>query len=243
MRYILATILCFLFFGSSQNLNGQSSHKLLQKGDSHYKANDFAQAEENYRKAREKDNSLKANYNLGNTTYELERYEESVDSYIDAISRAESKEEESMANYNLGNSYFQVQDLQNAIDAYKQAIRLDPKNKEAQYNLAVSKEILKMQQQQEQQQQQENSDQQNENGEEGEQQEQQESEEGEGENQSEPDSTQQIESAFDSSRLEKQNLDSIDAMKLLQIIQSEEQKVQEKLRKFNSNRKKPDKDW
>ena len=48
---------------------------------------------------------------------------------------------------------------------------------------------------------------------------------------------------FDSSRLEKQTLDSTDAKKLLQIIQEEEMKVQEKLRKFNSKRKKPDKDW
>ena len=50
-------------------------------------------------------------------------------------------------------------------------------------------------------------------------------------------------SPFDSTRLDKQELDSIDAQKLLQIIQSEELKVQERLRKFNSNRKKPDKDW
>ena len=63
---------------------------------------------------------------------------------------------------------------------------------------------------------------------------------------SQQDSTGQQEpqgGGFDSSRLEKQTLDSLDAAKLLQIIQAEEQKVQEKLRKFNSNRKKPDKDW
>ena len=50
-------------------------------------------------------------------------------------------------------------------------------------------------------------------------------------------------SSFDSTRLEKQELDSTDARKLLEIIQNEELKVQEKMRKFNSNRKRPVKDW
>ena len=64
------------------------------------------------------------------------------------------------------------------------------------------------------------------------------------ENPEEKDSQQNNkQSQFDSTRLEKQGLDSIAAAKLLEIIQNEEQKVQEKLRKYNSTRKRPEKDW
>ena len=236
----------------------QTAHKYLLQGDEKYNAQDFASAEELYRKADQKNSTLKSSYNLGNTTFKQERYEESIDYYINAARKAKTDEQESDAFYNLGNAHFNNQELEEAIEAFKQSIRLNPNNKEAKYNLAVAKEIKKqMMQQDQEQQQQENQDQQDqenqdqedqdqqdqEQQENQEQQDQEDSEEQEGQEEQQ-DSTQQIqESQFDSTRLDKQELDSLDAAKLLQIIQSEEQKVQEKLRKFNSNRKKPDKDW
>lgn len=237
----------------------QSDTKLLRSADDAYLSEQYDDAELLYRKARQAESSLQANFNLGNATFQQERYEEAVDHYTNAINKTKNDETSSDAYYNLGNAYFQFQKPEEAIEAYKQAIRKNPNNDEAKYNLAVLKEILKQQQQQEQQQQQQNQD--GESGDENEQnQEQQENQEdGEQEQKDGEQSDEQQESgeekqdstqnqsgegaAFDSTRLEKQTLDSLDAAKLLQIIQSEEQKVQEKLRKYNSNRKKPDKDW
>jgi len=212
----------------------QSSTELLQDGDRQYENQDFIAAEELYRKAGQEETSLASTYNLGNSTFKQERFEEAVEHYLNATRKTEDKVQNSDIYYNLGNAYFNNQKLDDAIEAYKQAIRLNPANEEARYNLAYCKEMKKMMQQQPQDQQQ-NSDQQKE---------QQENQE---DQQSEQDSTNQQQpqegGSFDSTRLEKQTLDSLDAAKLLQIIQAEEQKVQEKLRKFNSNRKKPDKDW
>lgn len=236
----------------------QADTKLLRSADDAYIAEQYDDAELLYRKARQAESSLQANFNLGNATFQQERYEEAVDHYTNAINKTKSNETSSDAYYNLGNAYFQFQKPEEAIEAYKQAIRKNPNNDEAKYNLAVLKESLKQQQQQEQQQQQQNQDgesgeENEENNEQQENQEEGEQEEQEGEesqpqdpNEEKQDSTQNQDgepSAFDSTRLEKQTLDSLDAAKLLQIIQSEEQKVQEKLRKYNSNRKKPDKDW
>ncbi len=264
LSHILVIILACLV---SQSVTAQSANEFLISGDARYQAGDFGSAEELYRKATQQESSLASNYNLGNATYQQERYEEAVDYYMNAAKKTESLTQESDAMYNLGNAYFNSEKLEEAIDAYKQAIRLNPDNKEAKYNLAICKEIMKQakQQPQDQQQQQENQDQENqdqENQEESDQeQEQQENqdqenqdsgdkeEEKEQEEQEEEkqDSTQQQEDGgeanFDSTRLEKQTLDSLDAAKLLQIIQSEELKVQEKLRKWNGNRKKPEKDW
>ncbi len=233
--------------GLCTRAESQTAHRLLQKGDNNYTAQDYERAEEYYRKAEIKDNNLKSNFNLGNTTYQLERYEEAIDYFIRATRKTKTDAQQSLSFYNLANAYFNNQQLEEAIEAYKQAIRLDATNEKAKYNLAVCKEILKQLQQQEQQ----NQEQQNENNESQEQNEEnQQQQEGDpNENQenpsqeSEQDSLQEQQANFDSTRLEKQNLDSLDAAKLLEIIQSEEQKVQEKLRKFNSKRKKPDKDW
>lgn len=248
-----AFIICTISFWVNASF-AQTAHKYLREADKKYESADYISAEELYRKADQKKSSLKSSYNLGNTTFQQERYEESIDYYLNAARKSETKTQESDAFYNLGNAYFQNQDLEEAIKAYKNAIKLNPENKEAQYNLFVSKEIKKQMQQQQQQQEQnqdQDSDSENDEKQEGEDSEEQNQEEQEGEEpqdqeqqEEKKDSTEQIQpSTFDSTRLEKQSLDSLDAAKLLQIIQSEEQKVQEKLRKFNSNRKKPSKDW
>ncbi|MBT8232646.1 MAG: tetratricopeptide repeat protein [Saprospiraceae bacterium] len=254
--------ICFIMFFALNQICvfGQTAHKHLMEGDNAYTNNDYIAAEENYRKAKEKESSLKSNFNLGNATYKQERFEEAIDYYLNATNKAKNVSEKSSAFYNLGNSYFQNQEFEKAVDAYKRSIKADPKNKDARYNLSYTKEILKQlaqQQQQQQNQDQQNQDQndqqekseqdqQNQEQNQGENQDNTEKEEQEEQEQKEQpqDSTQQSQPmSFDSSRLDKQSLDSLDAQKLLQIIQDEEMKVQEKLRKFNSKRKKPDKDW
>ncbi len=255
-KYIISTLFCLCTI----NLSAQSSHTLLMDGDSQYASDNYLEAEELYRKAKEKESNLKSNFNLGNATYQQGRFEEAIDFYLNAAGKAEDNNVRSDAYYNLGNSYFNNQKLEEAAESFKQAIKINPNNKNARYNLAYTKEIIKQvaQQQKEQQQQdqdqgesqdqedQENQDQENQDqnqDQSGENQDQNEKEEQEQKEQ-EQDSTQQSQGMqFDSSRLEKQTLDSTDANKLLQIIQEEEMKVQEKLRKFNSKRKKPDKDW
>ena len=246
--YIIILVFIIQCYGSAQ-----SAHKLLRDGDDSYQSGDYATAEDLYRKSREKESDLKSNYNLGNATYQQERYAEAIDHYMKAAQKADNKIAESNAFYNMGNAHFQNQEIDEAIDAYKQSIRLSPDNNDAKYNLAMAKMAKLQAQQQEQEQQSSEDGEKSDSDEQQEQQEQEQSEEenqeegenSEQENQSEEESEQQdIEpSNFDSTRLEKQSLDSIDAAKLLQIIQSEEQKVQEKLRKFSSTKKKQDKDW
>lgn len=248
--------LCICLFTS--NVNAQNAHEYLQDGDDQYNANNYITAEIYYRKAKEKESTLKSNFNLGNATYQQGRYEEAIEYYQNATSKAIDSNTKSDAFYNLGNAYFNNQKLEEAADAFKKAIRENPNNKNARYNLAYTKEMLKQmaQQQQQDQSQQENQDQQNQDqqnqdqqnnqdqqGNNQDQNEKKEEEEQKQEEQKQDSSQQSQPMSFDSSRLDKQSLDSIDAQNLLKIIQDEEMKVQEKLRKFNSKRKKPDKDW
>ena len=52
---------------------GQSSHELLMEGDDLYRKEQFDKSEEKYRKAKEKDKSGKAAFNLGNSLAKQER--------------------------------------------------------------------------------------------------------------------------------------------------------------------------
>lgn len=251
------SILLGLLFMLCSNTFAQSSHKSLLEGDKFYRTGDFQLAEENYRKAREKDREIKSTFNLGNTVYNQERYEEAIDHFTSAAQLAPDNTQRSDAYYNLANSLFKNENFEESIDAYKEAIQLNPSNEEAKYNLLVAKNVLRQAQQQESQQQQQQDGEKGEEGEEQQDQQQQEQQDGEQqdgepgeqeqqeEQQDSLDQNQDIKEGgeFDTTRLEKQSLDSLDAMKLLQVIENEEKKVQEKLKKFNSNRKKPDKDW
>jgi len=258
-KHIWSTlVLVFLFCSSTF---AQSSHQSLRKGDKFYRTGDYQLAEENYRKAREKNRELKSTFNLGNTVYLQERYEEAVDHFTAAAQLAPDNTKRSDAYYNLGNALLKKGDLQECIDAYKESIQLNSSNEEAKYNLLVAKNALRQAQQQQQQQQQQDGDPQDQENQEQqeqqdqEQQQQQEQQDGEPQDQENQeqqeeqqdslDQNQDIQEGgeFDTTRLDKQSLDSLDAMKLLQVIENEEKKVQEKLKKFNSNRKKPDKDW
>ena len=247
----------------------QSAHKLLLQADAKYAAKDYHGAEILYRKAKDAENTFKSQYNLGNATFNQgletpEKLEEAIAYFEVAASQAPDKIKGANSYYNLGNAYLQKDEPEKAIEAYKMTIRLNKGHEDARTNLMLAQMMNDMkkaqeppqdqQQQQQDQESEENEDQEKQDQEpqedqepkDGEQDEEQEQEESEEEQEEKQDSTQQQEGEaanFDSTRLEKQTLDSLDAVKLLEIIQSEEQKVQEKLRKYNSNRKPPKKDW
>ena len=223
----------------------QSSHSHLRKGDKEYVKENYAEAEQNYRKSLEKRNNLKAKYNLGNSTYMQDRFEESIEHYNDALGLAKTDSEKSTAHYNLGNSLLKNGNLDESIDAYKEALKLNPADDEIRKNLFVAK-MMEQQQQQEQEQQQEQNEQNQEQQEQNENQQNQNQQEEQQQNQ---DSQQQQEDQQVNNDNQKeqesdaQDLSKEDAMKLLEVIENEEKNVQEKLRKVSGKKKNIKKDW
>lgn len=248
IKYGLILILCVC---ASITLEGQSKHELLRNGDASYSAGEYSKAEESYRKAIEKEGKSQAKYNLGNSLYEQERFEEALEQYQAAINAAPNDKTKSQAYHNLGNSLFNNQKLKESLEAYKQALRYNPDDLETKHNLSYAKQMLRQQQQQQQQQQQEQqegdkSDEEKEDEEQQQQQQEQEDQEqNDQEEQQESDEQQDIDNENESeseSNEEKQDLDKEDARKLLEIAENEEKKVQEKMRKVSGGKKRK-KDW
>lgn len=243
MRIFVSIILIIVTSG----LAAQSSHSLLRKGDKQYEKEDYTGAEENYRKSLEKKNNLKAKYNLGNSTYKQERYEESVEHYTDALALAGSDLEKSRAQYNLGNSLLKSGRLEESIDAYKSALKYNPEDDDIRKNLFIAK-LMEQQQQQQQEQQQQQQQEQNENQEQQQNQDQQNQNQEQEQQQDQNSQQQQDEQQVSNENKQDQNseaqdLSKEDALKLLEVIENEEKNVQEKLRKVSGKKKNIKKDW
>ena len=123
-------------------------------------AENYQQAEINYRKAMETTHNYdKANYNLGNSLYRQERYEEAGKAFESvANNKSSSKDLRERAYHNYGNSLLKQEKYKESIEAYKEALKLNPKDMDTKYNLEYARKKM-MQQMQQQQQNQQNQDQ------------------------------------------------------------------------------------
>lgn len=231
MKVLFATIgFCCLGFV----VFGQSQHKMLRNGDLMYDQGEFLAAEEAYRKASEAKESAQAQYNIGNAIYNQERYDEAVKHFEAAAESASDPQLKSQAFHNLGNTHFKAQALDKSVEAYKQALKLNPSDIDTKKNLTLA--LQKLQQQQQQQQQQQEGDNQ---------QEQQKEEQQQEQPQQPQDQQQQQQQQEEQPRPQEsdQDLTKEEAEELLRIIDAEDSKVQEKLRKSSGNPAKPKKDW
>ena len=235
--------------------------------------NNFVGAEADYRRAiATSESNAKAPFNLGNSYYNRESFGEAFGRYKQAGERADEKPVKHKAFHNMGNVYMKTKEYEKAVEAYKEALRNNPNDEETRYNLALAKEMLKKQQQEQPQnnddqndenkdKDQENKDQQSQGGDQDQDQENQQKEEeneNEGENEKEQndqgegeeEKQQQNEQQKDDNAEQKQQprpnqLSKQQIQNLLEAMQNEEKKVQEKMeaKKIRGAKVKNEKDW
>ena len=147
----LLTNINLLLVGLLWSTNGHSqdeteleslSNTYVYKGNSHFN-NSFLEAEKNYRMAlSEMPSNTKGAYNLGNAYYNAELYDEALARLLEAA-RKGTKLEKHRAYHNIGNVLMQDKQCKKAVEAYKNALRNDPKDEESRYNLAIAQECAK----------------------------------------------------------------------------------------------------
>lgn len=234
MRLVISGI---IFFGFALSAVAQSAHQLRREGDEAYKRGDFQASEEAYRKADLAEKSKNGTFNLGNSIYQQERFEEAVQQYENVTNDSKASDtDKSDAYHNLGNAYYNMQQFDKSVDAFKESLKLNPDQMETKYNLSQALRQLRIQQQQEQQQQQQDQEEQQEEQQDQEQQQQQEQDQ----EQEQPQEDQQQQ---DEQQQQEQDLNKEEARKLLEIMEQEEKKVQEKLKKAQKGPNKSKKDW
>ncbi len=228
----------FVLFAFVVNIAfSQSPHKQLRNGDLYYDQGEYLEAEEAYRKANAEKQNAQAQYNLGNSIYLQERYDEAVQHYESAAQQSTDPLLKAQAYHNLGNTHYRAQSLDKSIEAYRNSLKLNPGDIDTKKNLTMALQQLRQQQQQQQQDQQKG-DQEKEEQQQEEQQQPQEQQQQQQQQQQDSENKEQPQPSESNEDLTKE-----EAEELLRIINSEDSKVQEKLRKTSANPKKPKKDW
>ncbi len=124
----------------------KKANNYVYQGNTLAKDDDFISAEMAYRKAiSEQPSSVTGAYNLGNSYYKKGNYEEALYRHQQAAERATSKVEKHKAFHNIGNILMKNEKYKEAVEAYKNALRSDPTDEETRYNLAVAKKKQKEQ--------------------------------------------------------------------------------------------------
>ena len=234
-----------------------------------------SKAEQSFRTASAQDtlNAI-ADYNLGNTLFEIGAEEESFGHFKAASQKSTSESLSHQAFHNMGNVFMKRKEYENAVQAYKEALKKNPDDDETRYNYALAKKMLEDEQQQndqnqdkdqdqDQNQDQENQDQQNEGGDSEEngdqnesdseqdqsdkggddQQEKEEQKKGDGDQKQEQGRKPEDQRQNNTPQPQELSKEQIEA--LLEALQNEENKVQEKMnaQKVQGRKLKVEKDW
>lgn len=235
MKYRVLTILTIII---ATLLSGEvfaqkmPERRLVRKGNREYERKDFDSSIDNYSRALQHDpSSFEAKFNTANVQFRkafvdtlqidtkmLEKAEKTLrklaqDSTRTALDRAD-------VGYNLGNTLFMQQKFKEALTCYRDAMRLNPDDKQAKYNYALTKEMLKQQQQQQQQDQ--NQDNQN--------QEQEQNQQNQQNKQDKEQQEQQDKEQKQQEQPSEQQISEQEQQAMLEAIQAQEDKTQEKLK-------------
>ena len=117
---------------------------LVRKGNIDFAKGKYESSLERYEQAQKiAPTSFEVGYNLANTLYKMERYEKAVENFKKIVQDTLQVDSvRAHAHYNLGNTEFKQEKYQEALESYKQSLRLNPSDMEAKYNYAYTKKLL-----------------------------------------------------------------------------------------------------
>ena len=135
------------FVGQAQEIDPQlsDSNNYIFEGNSIVEE-DFIGAEKKYRLAvSTKQNNATGSFNLGNAYYNSKLYDEALLRHLEAVDHGSSKSKKHKAYHNIGNILMQKKQCKEAVSAFKNALRNNPSDNETRYNLALAQECAKEQ--------------------------------------------------------------------------------------------------
>ena len=126
--------------------------RLVRKGNRQIGRERYDKSIESYTRALEAaPTSFEAAYDLANAMFRAERYDTAEQTLKGIVADSTRSDiDRSEAVYNLGNTQFAQQKLKEALASYRAAMRLNPDDQEAKYNYAYTKHLLQQQEQQQQ---------------------------------------------------------------------------------------------
>ena len=233
IKYFVVALLALLVCGeiSAQQMKERG---LVRKGNRQFKREQFEKSVDSYKRALQHDStSFEAKYDLASALYRTERYDKAEKTLLGIVNDTTRTElERGEVAYNLGNTQFAQQKYKEALSSYRYAMRCNPDDEDAKFNYAFTKRLI---QQQEQQQQQQDQDQNQDNKEQNQdKQNQQDNQNQQGEDKQDQQQQPQSQDGKDEQQQGEQPQEGAMTPEqqeaLLQAIQAEEDKTQDKLK-------------
>ena len=236
-----------LLFCSGSVFAQKAERKNIREGNNLYQNEKFTEAEIAYRKSLEVNpRSSEGTYNLGNALYKQKKFPEAAEQYQLIAGQAEKMVEtpEGKARlaeifHNVGNIGMQNKEYAKSVEAYKQSLRLNPKDDETRYNLALAQKLL--QDQQNQQNEDQNQDQNEDKKEDQDKQDQQQQNQDQQQQQDDKKQDKTQEQQQQNEQMSKDN-----AQQMLDAFLQDEKDTQEKVKKAQAQqqqRRRTDKEW
>lgn len=137
------TMLCAL----SLTVSAQVDRHDVRAGNRKFRKGDWKAADISYRKALVKDStSVPANFNLANTLYRTENYDEAAKTMENIKDSAPSSANAADYFYNVGDIAIAKKDWQGAVTAFKESLLRNPGDLKAKENYIYAKKMLENQQ-------------------------------------------------------------------------------------------------
>jgi tetratricopeptide (TPR) repeat protein len=239
-RIIIGIAMCL--FCANNIFAQKAERKQIREGNELYKNQKYTESEIAYRKSLEVNpRSVEGAFNLGNALYQQEKYPEATEQYQLVTAQKERLLSENQANterlaqvyHNIGNIGMKNKEYAKSIEAYKQSLKINPKDDETRYNLALAQKLLKDQQQENPNQDQNNEDQQDEQ--------QQNEDQKQDQDQQEQQQDEQQEEQQQNEQMSQDN-----AQQILDAFLQDEKETQEKVKQAQAQqqeRRRTDKQW
>lgn len=246
LRNIIILMTACMFFPALLSAQ-KAERKNVRDGNKLYTKEKFTESEIAYRKSLDVNpRSLEGTYNLGNSLYKQKKFPEAAEQYQLLAGQAEyllSNQENvpklAQVFHNLGNIGMNNKEYAKSVEAYKMSLRLNPKDDETRYNLALAKKLLEDQQNQEQ----DGQDDQNEENKD-QQEQQQEQQNQDQQQQQQPEEKKEDKNQEQPQQNEQMSRDN--AQQILDAFLQDEKDTQEKVKKAQmqlQERRKTEKEW
>lgn len=228
----------------SLDASAQIDRREVRKGNRDFKKENYREADVEYRKALVKDSlSMAANYNLANTLYRQNDFEQAAKSLDKLKEVAPASGYAADYYYNVGDVAIASKNWQAAVDALKQSLLRNPGDLNAKENYIYAKKMLENQQQQQQndQNQDQNQDQQNDQN-----QDQQNDQNNQNDQNQDQQNDQDQDRNQDQQNGQQPKITPQAAQQMLQAIQAKEKETQEKVKKEKAkalNSRQKEKNW
>ncbi len=209
----------------------------------------YVNAETEYRKAlNKKPNDLQWDFNLADAVYKQKRFDEAAGKFGDLAEKMTTPEEKARALHNMGNSQLMNSKIDESIESYKKALRQNPSDLDTKYNLAYA-QMLKKKQEEQQKKQDQNKDQNKDQDKQDQNKDQNKDKQDQNKDQQDKQNKDQNKDQQNQDQQQQQQQNKIskeNAEQLLQVLQNDEKKIQDKVKKMQAaqaKRTKTEKEW